>query len=409
MYDFYEFLGRGIIAARTGRRAEALKYLDIAKKIEPSNPRVWLWLAACKETLTQKRDCLEKALELDPNLLVAKAMLNRLDLKENFTHLSSGEFKIFTCKNCGGKQRFDPDRLALVCDYCQQVELLAVENASNAEVDLESALNAGSGNWAILAGEIECRGCGARLTIPADRSTTACPFCQSDQVTLRPATPGLELPNGIAPFKVHADDLREILNQRKGGFFSMSSRADAAHGQKIDWSAIYLPFWTFDGRVQIRCALDYRIPVAEYSNSERVILKGDWPMEKSWYECDIDDLCVYAGRILDNKSILPIEPFDLKSVVEYSPAMLAGWQGELYQIALEDAAVEAHKRMRDIAFHAASHRMLFIEPAHLLQEDVLVLDKTFKLVLLPVWIVRVTQGGKILRALVNGQTGNGWN
>jgi hypothetical protein len=100
-----------------------------------------------------------------------------------------------------------------------------------------------------------------------------------------------------------------------------------------------------------------------------------------------------------------IAPFDLKSVFEYKPEILVGWQAELYQIALEDAAVAAHKRMRDEAFRRAAHHLLFIDPADMLKDDVLILDRTYKLVLLPVWIIRRTDGKKNNLTLLNGQTG----
>ena len=168
---------------------------------------------------------------------------------------------------------------------------------------------------------------------------------------------------------------------------------------------IYLPFWTFDGRVQIYCALDYRVPEREYSNTERVIIKDEWPAKKSWFECDIDGLLVYAGSSLSNQSVKRITPFDLKSLLEYKPEFLVGWQAELYQVALEDAAVEARKRMRDEAFRRAARCLLFMDPAHMLKDDVLVIDRTYKLILLPVWIIRHTDRGKTHLALLNGQTG----
>jgi hypothetical protein len=174
---------------------------------------------------------------------------------------------------------------------------------------------------------------------------------------------------------------------------------------KMTLSSIYLPFWTFDGRVQIRCALEYRVPPATYSQSDRVIIRGDWPNGRSWYEYDIDDLLVYAGRNVTDDAIAQITPFDLKAVLGYRPETLVGWQAEFYQFALEDAAVEAHKRMRDLAFRKAASRKLFMNPAQMLADDVCILDKTYKLVLLPVWIARGTAQGDIDQTLINGQTG----
>jgi hypothetical protein len=293
-----------------------------------------------------------------------------------------------------------------VCDYCKHTELLVLVDASNTESDLGTGLRSDSGNWAILESQVSCNACGARLFVPAERSTLACPFCDSDQVVLRPATPGLIPPTAIGPFLTHSDDIRRILRKWwKNPFLSPAPLSDISD-EAITLSPVYLPFWTFDGRVQIRCALDRRVYPAEYSNLDRVIeIEDNMLGSKYWYECDIDDLLVYAARSLAEEKVRQVAPFQLKSLLEYRPAILAGWQAELYQIALEDAAVQAHKQMRDQAFNSAMRRSLFMEPMKMLQNDVRVLDRTYKLILLPVWIVRYRFGDKDYQALVNGQTG----
>jgi hypothetical protein len=82
-----------------------------------------------------------------------------------------------------------------------------------------------------------------------------------------------------------------------------------------------------------------------------------------------------------------------------------GWQAELYQIALEDVAIEARKLMRDQAFRRATSHLLFMDPAQMFKDDVCFLDLTYKLILLPVWIARRTVQSKVDQTLINGQTG----
>ena len=402
MYDFDEFLGRGIIAQRTGRSQEAVKYLSLAAKIEPDNPRVWLWLASSTETMSQKREYLEQALGLEPQLTVAKVLLDRLNRKETIVSQPGSDFAIFTCPHCGGKQRFDPDLLGLVCTYCQKIETLALKNASEAEAGLDAAVQNDSGNWAVVAGQAGCMACGARINILPEQSKHPCPFCGSEQITLQPATPGLISPTAIAPFQWHSEDVKGMLGKAWKVPASHITQLSEAH--QLTLSSIYLPFWTFDGRVQIRCALERRIYPATYSASDRVV-KGQWPSDASWYESDFDDLLLYAGRNVTDEVMAQITPFDLKSVLGYRPELLAGWQAELYQLALEDAAVEAHKRMRDLAFRKAANRGLFMEPMEMLADDVRILNMTYKLVLLPLWIARRTVQGKNDQLLINGQTG----
>ena len=102
MYDFYEFLGSGIIAARTGRPVEAFKYLSTAAKIKPNSPRVNLWLASVAETFEQQKQFLEKALKIDPNLFVIQALLEQLSKQQIVLDQQATNFIAFTCQYCGG-------------------------------------------------------------------------------------------------------------------------------------------------------------------------------------------------------------------------------------------------------------------------------------------------------------------
>jgi hypothetical protein len=351
----------------------------------------------------KKRQYLERALEIDPELFMAQALLERLNQSSPLLDQHTDDFVDFTCQYCGGKQQFDPDLSALVCEFCKRIEQLALKNASEIETHLDTMPQDSSGNWSVLESQVSCSACGARMSILPEQSTHVCPFCGSEQITIQPATPNLVTPTAIAPFQYNTDDVLEILGEQWNIVPSQLVRL--VQDETIRLSPIYLPFWTFDGRVKIYCALDHRVSEREYSNSERIILKGEWPNEKSWFECDVDDLPVYAGSSLPSQSIARIAPFDLKAVFEYKPEILVGWQAELYQIALEDAAVAAHKRMRDEAFRRAAHHLLFIDPADMLKDDILILDRTYKLILLPVWIIRHNDGRKTSQTLLNGQTG----
>ncbi len=175
--------------------------------------------------------------------------------------------------------------------------------------------------------------------------------------------------------------------------------------REIVVSAVYLPFWSFDGQVQIRCVLERRVYPETYSATERVVTRDSWPGRSSWFECDIDDLLVYATAALSEDEVGRILPFDMRSLLDFRPAILAGWQAEHYQIALEDAGIVAHKRMRDVAFNRAAHHGLFLEPAAMLQSDIFILDRTYKLILLPIFLVKRSTPGNTRRLLINGQTG----
>lgn len=396
IHDFHELLGRGIIASRTNRMDEAVNYLMLAGKIEPRNIRILLWLVASTASAAQKRQLLERALQIAPNLAPAQALLRCLDGVAHTAERAPDDFAAFACPNCGGKQRFDPDLSGLVCAYCKQVEYLRSSNALQNETPLSADLVGGSGDWALLNSEFACSACGAKLSVPAGRSTTTCPFCNSDHIAIQSATPDLIHPTAIIPFQLHADDVERILKKSR-----IPRRPEPAPAL----TPIYLPFWTFDARIQVRCALGYHVPNEVFSEHERVIVEENWPQKTSWYECKVDDLLLYAGHVSFADLVAQIMPFDLKSALEYRPAMLAGWQAELYQVALSDASVEALQKLRKQAFHSAAKRRLFMREETMLQDDIRVLDRTYKLLLLPVWLIRSTSRDGTSQAMVNGQTG----
>jgi predicted RNA-binding Zn-ribbon protein involved in translation (DUF1610 family) len=401
--DFFEILGRGIIAARTGRSEEALKYLTLASKIEPANPRVWLWMAAAEDTYVKKQQYLEQALRADPHNFVAKVLLDQLGQKETANVQPASDFAVFTCPYCGGKQQFDPDISGMRCEYCKKVEPLYLKNASDAESILDANLQDRMENRSVVEAQAVCGACGAKTSLLKNRTTLRCPFCDADLVTIQPATPGIVTPTAIVPFEYHTDDIVKAI----GDYWNIQP-AKINHlldTREMIISSIYLPCWSFDGRVQIRCALNRRVSAATYSSNERVILMGEWPMEKSWFEFDFDDHLVYAAHSISEDVMEKILPFDVKSVLEYRPEVLAGWQSEYYQITLQDAAVVAQKRLYDKGFKKAASRGLFMEPSQMLHDDVRLVDQTYKLILLPVYIILRTVSGRTQRILINGQNG----
>jgi len=76
-----ESLQRGLALLKAGRRGEALTYLAAAAREDSTNPQAWLGLAAALDDADKQRDCLQRALALQPDFQPAKSMLARLDAK----------------------------------------------------------------------------------------------------------------------------------------------------------------------------------------------------------------------------------------------------------------------------------------------------------------------------------------
>lgn len=63
-------LQKGIAALEAGRREEARRMLARAVCAEPGNATAWLWLSRCLDDEARRRECLERALRLDPALRI---------------------------------------------------------------------------------------------------------------------------------------------------------------------------------------------------------------------------------------------------------------------------------------------------------------------------------------------------
>jgi hypothetical protein len=405
MYDFEEFLARGIIAVRSGKFDEAFTNLNFAVQVKPDNTRAWLWLSSAAGSDAARREALQHVLTLDPDHYVARVLLGRLAPHDTGNGSAPVGVSVFTCPGCGGRQYFDPDLSGLVCESCRRLEPLGGFARSPAENRLDAATLRGAGNWSLVDGEGACRGCGATFTLAAGDTTLTCPFCQSTQVLTRPATPGLINPTAIIPFALQAEAARQALRQWLERVPLTPDRLTLLPDKYIQLTPVYLPFWVFKGRARVRCQV-YRYSDHTYSDKERVVVdKSEWPNITAWFEYATDSLWLYAGCSVPPAWMSRLLPMQRWGLLAYRPELLAGWQAEMYQLALQDAAVEAHKRLRDQATRRAWRKLVIYDPQAFLADDVSVEKDSYQLALAPLWVGSYQYQGSTYPAWVNGQTG----
>lgn len=71
-------LKEGIESLKEGKRAKARAMLIRALRVNPRDAQAWLWLAATLERDEERLFCLERALEIDPNVPAARRALEGL-------------------------------------------------------------------------------------------------------------------------------------------------------------------------------------------------------------------------------------------------------------------------------------------------------------------------------------------
>ena len=117
-----------------------------------------------------------------------------------------------------------------------------------------------------------------------------------------------------------------------------------------------------------------------------------------------DDEPVPGTQGVRHDLLRKIEPFPMTDLVPYDAAMLSGFVVEHYQIVLLDAAERSIQQMRGTLealcaqqVPGDTYRNLEISPTFS--------DRTFKHVLLPVWLLTYNFGATAYQVLVNGYTG----
>jgi PAS domain-containing protein len=79
--DLEQKLQDGIDAARRGDRPAGRRLLEEVIESDPDNELAWIWLASCVNTLTERRDCLERVLQINPDNTRAREALSALRQK----------------------------------------------------------------------------------------------------------------------------------------------------------------------------------------------------------------------------------------------------------------------------------------------------------------------------------------
>jgi Tol biopolymer transport system component len=71
-------LRAGVDAAKSGDRATARRLLEQVIDVDENNEMAWIWLASSVSTVSERRACLERVLEINPNNTRAREALHRL-------------------------------------------------------------------------------------------------------------------------------------------------------------------------------------------------------------------------------------------------------------------------------------------------------------------------------------------
>jgi len=263
---------------------------------------------------------------------------------------------------------------------------------------------------------LRCQSCGAELVVAPELRTTVCPYCAAPSVVERPASVDRPDPSFALGFalthEVAAERVKHWLRTRHPWTHGGLKRAPLQ-----DVKGVYVPAWLYSARAESRYSAsigeDYR-ETETYTTTEngktvtktRTVTKTEWRSLQGAHAEYVLDVLVTASRGLPNAELEALEPFDLRALARYEPALVAGWVAEEPSLSREDclrhAREEARARVgrRLSAFMPGdSHREL--------RHDTRLDEESLDVCLVPVWVLaaRYAPDSPPLRVVVNGQSG----
>lgn len=327
------------------------------------------------------------------------------------------------CPECSGDLQWNATKQALVCPYCGTVVPCA-ENPANAtpgtlvEQDLEAALRnpaAGRG-WGKQSGEnkreVQCQSCRAISVFVGGKVATRCDFCGSPSIIAHETTNEAITPQSLLAFKISEGQVRESLRKWYGSrWFAPSKLKSAALTDTL--CGVYLPYWTFDARVNAHWRAEaghhynesetYRDDKGETQTRE--VQRTRWVSAAGSLAHFFDDELVPGTTGVHADLLRQIEPFPtLTDLKPYSPEFVRGWTVERYQIDLHKAEKLNQEDMQK-KVRALCARKVPGDTQRNLEVEATYQGRTFKHILVPIWLVSYTYGSRNFQVVANGYTG----
>ena len=388
-------------------RRELLLTLEIAHL-----PDVYLILAGIARTGEEQAGYLQSVLTLEPNNAIATEAL--AILRGESTSLVDGDnrarsleedevgFKEVTCPQCQGRLTYKPTSGEVKCNFCNFIVLDAdgmpqtPQQRTSVTMGLIRRKNRPN-DWNLGKWWLQCNNCGACITLSRSTLTNTCRFCDSRNIVKAGVNAHFEQPDIIVPLRVTEEEAHAAISDKLKSGIRAFTRFFADPIETIKLSPIYLPFWIFEGEVNVRWW---------WTNSQG---RGTYPIL-------LENLLFFADNTLPRHLLDKIEPFNLQLAVAYDPRLLAIYPAEIYHIDVDQASLEVRSKIRkigDLKIRASTARLPPNEydwqgnrknPGKF-KTSTSTNYLAYRLGLLPVWVgILIEEDGDTRQIVVNGQT-----
>ena len=320
------------------------------------------------------------------------------------------------CPACGGQAEWEPTTQKLRCPFCgtESPYQFDRDQGKVVELDLVRALRElpdDERGWQTERRSVQCQACRAVMVFDPARVGQNCEFCGSPALVDYQEIRAPIRPQGVLPFRVDAHRVRDDIRRWwKSRWFAPGRLAIAALVDTV--KSLYIPYWTFDAQVHCPWTAEaghyYYVNVQGHDSKGRPVTRQErrvrWEPAAGVVDTFFDDEAVPGTQGLPIDLLKQIEPFPTAEVAKYDTAFLLGHVVEHYQVVLLDAAQRSVEQMHAklVALCAQqipgdTYRNLAIAPEYS--------GRTFKHLLVPVWLLSYNYGTKVYQVIVNGYTG----
>ena len=305
----------------------------------------------------------------------------------------------------------------LVCPFCGTESPYHIDRDTGkvAEVDLVTALRElpeEERGWLTERRSVQCQSCKAVMVFDPARVGQNCEFCGSPALVAYDEIKAPIRPQGLLPFKIdHARVRDDIRRWWRSKWLAPGRLANAALVDTV--KSLYIPYWTFDA--QVHCPWDADAGYYYYVNVEGRDSQGNrvvrqerrirWEPASGVVDHFFDDEPVPGTQGLPLDLLRQVEPFPTQEVAALRHGVSLRTRGRALQggAARRRAAVagaDARQRSSSCARQQVpgdTYRNLRIHPDYA--------GRTFKHVLVPVWLLTYNYGARAFQVIVNGYTG----
>ena len=288
----------------------------------------------------------------------------------------------YQCPACGGPLHFSGTTQKLECDYCGSSYTVEEIDKKYQQAQTQEGMSG--------LVEYNCPSCGAQLFCDETTAATSCPYCGNNQV-LHTQFKGGKLPQKIIPFKLEKQSaINALKNHYKGKKLLPKVFSEQNHIEEI--KGLYVPFWLFDGHVDVQLDMKATRSAVHYTSKEKIITTSHYNVTR-------------AGTVSFEKISDSIEPFDYADLRDFKASYLPGFFAEVYDVSTDECYERAKVRAENTAVDELRNSVSGYETVNVVNKKVNITNDKVTYSFMPVWVLSTKWRDKNYIFAMNGQTG----